>query len=650
MSKIRLFAGALALTLLTIHLVFPITEASASMEDTASAVSEEQSEIESITEEESIQETESFLEELLPDEPLIQDETAAEEELPKELPIEALAPSAAEVIDISAPASGAGYTYTGGTLTFTADSTGKEYILRQSGTAAVLRVRIEPDVDTSLTLDDVNISGRVQIETGARLLLLLKGDNSVGNSVLVLTDAHITIDSASGSGSTSGTLNAASGVFGYAAIGGVGRVTINGGTINAQIVSGNTAAGLGGNLGRAGYVTINGGAVNVNSAGSGACIGSGFGMGGGEININGGAVAVTATGRGPGIGPGNAALTNVPVNIQGGTVTAKGGDGGAGIGGGNIGNAKAVLNVGSAAVIKAYSSGTRNSKPALDITGANLGDGYYINAKLDTAPSEAQETTLSVYAGGDMSGISNMLALPAGYRHFAYTTNSTAAQNDYIDTEDGRQVVRVADENREIYSVNDSSVLPVKLMAPPAICSVTVSKMVDGSFANKSKVFDFTMYFANISGVPLAAGTAFNYIGGIIPGSGAEAPANGTLALDAQGKAGFSLLHGQRITISGLPISSMIRIVETANEDYATQYKDSIEANPVYSNDTGSKLIFTLTRAFAFTNTRVFIVPTGVTDGTGGEWDAILAILPALIMGGVTWKAAWRKLRKELER
>jgi len=156
--------------------------------------------------------------------------------------------------------------------------------------------------------------------------------------------------------------------------------------------------------------------------------------------------------------------------------------------------------------------------------------------------------------------------------------------------------------------------------------NLTISKTVTGAYANMEKASTFTVTLLESDGVTPLNGT-FNYTGGIIAGSGATAPANGTLTLNSSGAATFTLQHGQTITIAGIATSGKVRIVETADSNYATSFKDSEDASSTSSADTGVRAMTAADRTFDFTNARS-VVPGGVSTGSGG---IVLLALPALL-------------------
>lgn len=151
----------------------------------------------------------------------------------------------------------------------------------------------------------------------------------------------------------------------------------------------------------------------------------------------------------------------------------------------------------------------------------------------------------------------------------------------------------------------------------PREINLTVAKLVEGNYIDKTKEFSFTMYFQDSSGTALPAGTELLYTGGIIAGSGAITPADGRLTLAAEGKAEFTLKHGQQITIINPESQGKIRIVETADGDYQTTFTDSGAAGTTTGTDTGVVDLIRADRTFRFINTRI---KTAVyIDGSAGN-------------------------------
>ena len=415
-------------------------------------------------------------------------------------------------INLSSPA---GTTMTGvtwdgaATLTFNSGANEKVYAITQTDNSQLIRfIVFQNGVDTTAEINNINISGSVQLQGNASVKMLLAGSNDISGSIFMAPAASITFDSANEAGSADGLLNVRSTSVSYAGIGG-GNVMIDGGTLTA--IGGYYGAGIGGGDGTEGNVTINGGIVDStggyngagigggrNSAGGsvminggtvtatggyyGAGIGGGytgsggtitinggtidatgnfFGAGigggwtgdGGTISINGGTVAAACSGNyGAGIGGGYSGAGGT-ISIYGGTVTATGGagQGGAGIGGGYSGSGGAALSIGSGADIKAYSTG---DLPALFASGVT-GGGYFVNCVLsDTSPSVS---SLVVYANGDPSTVLATLSVPSDCKGFAFTipdSSASAEYNIYLQNS-GRMtpVLRSSDGDPGIFSI-----------------------------------------------------------------------------------------------------------------------------------------------------------------------------------------------------
>lgn len=300
--------------------------------------------------------------------------------------------------------SGNGWQFNSGVLTITANGT---YSITGTGAATTNRIVISEGVKASLFLKDINIDvseSRYTAAldmTGAEADIFLEGDNILksGYDVAgILTQANettgnsssVTINSASGFGSTDGTLNAICGSGCAAGIGGachtagaspskwtgsVGAITINGGTITA------TANGPGAGIG--------GGGFYAGRSGPGANV---------KVNINGGNVTASSTATGAGIGSGGgsrADFSNVDsITITGGTVTATGNGGGAAIGGGAGGNSGSI-NISDSARANLTVSGwidTENGKTEPIGRGQN---GLYGGNPVDITKVRIREAKLS---------------------------------------------------------------------------------------------------------------------------------------------------------------------------------------------------------------------------------------------------------------
>ena len=143
-------------------------------------------------------------------------------------------------------------------------------------------------------------------------------------------------------GDTQGTLNCKNTGGGCATIGGEsgdvnGAITIDGGNITSEAYSG---AAIGGaetaSDGTSGKITINGGTINATGGYQGAGIGGGGYAGDITVTISGGEINATSGLLGAGIGGGSYAKGNATVTITGGEINATGKGDGAAIGSGYL--------------------------------------------------------------------------------------------------------------------------------------------------------------------------------------------------------------------------------------------------------------------------------------------------------------------------
>jgi hypothetical protein len=271
--------------------------------------------------------------------------------------------------------------------------------------------RIVVQGTATVTLDGASIvlsgdddASPLDLANGANLTLRLAGTNTLTASggaagVHVPEGRTLTITSAAGDGSESGTLTATGGGTGSAGagIGGGmsepgGTITIAGGTVNAQ-GGGYTgdwsgAAGIGGGgdwdstgvqggHGDAGTITITGGVVNATGGSDGAGIGSGGRAPNttGRVTISGGTVNATGGYFGAGIGSGangGGGGTGGDISITGGEVTAQGGVGGTGIGGGNGCSGGTIKITGGSGTATSGSDGTPAIGPCYNASGGSF--------------------------------------------------------------------------------------------------------------------------------------------------------------------------------------------------------------------------------------------------------------------------------------
>ena len=161
---------------------------------------------------------------------------------------------------------------------------------------------------------------------------------------------------------------------------------------------------------------------------------------------------------------------------------------------------------------------------------------------------------------------------------------------------------------------------------------VTISKTVDGPYADSVKTYGFTVHLTDADGVPLPAGTQF------------DTDAGGTLTLLSGGYATFSLGDGQSVTIEGIPAAAEIRIVEDGQPQpgNAVTYIDSKTLVPVNHWDTGFDAVGNAARSFVFTNTRTAPPPMGVREDLRATM-AMISLSALLILAGAAIYVLKRK-------
>jgi len=143
-----------------------------------------------------------------------------------------------------------------------------------------------------------------------------------------------------------------------------------------------------------------------------------------------------------------------------------------------------------------------------------------------------------------------------------------------------------------------------------SLVTITVSKQVEGDYADLTRKFSFKIYLRDSNDNALASGTQLSYLGSVIANSGAEVPDDGILTLDHEGSATFELKHGQQIKITSVP-QGQVRIYEKESPGYSTFYrKGSLDA-PTPGSDT-KWVEMVEDKTFNFTNRRIEVVPSGV--------------------------------------
>lgn len=200
-------------------------------------------------------------------------------------------------------------------------------------------------------------------------------------------------------------------------------------------------------------------------------------------------------------------------------------------------------------------------------------------------------------------------AAVSGYP-FTFPAESAPFVSSYVFTDWKESENGVRKGNTTVLLPNVTADTDIYLIYEKSI--VTVSKEVNGIYADRTKDFLFTIYFSNSGGAPLAEGTVFLYTGGTKSSLEAEAdaPADGMLTLDEEGKATFTLKHGQQISIVAVP-QSTVRVVESADTDYMPSFLTGAALSATNGPDTGTISLDGTDRRFDFINTRIEVVPAG---------------------------------------
>lgn len=176
----------------------------------------------------------------------------------------------------------------------------------------------------------------------------------------------------------------------------------------------------------------------------------------------------------------------------------------------------------------------------------------------------------------------------------------------------------------------------------PPTADVTVSKTITGKMADMTRTFTFTATIWDSTN-SLAANGSFPYSvnTGTTSVNGGAPTSSGTLVLNGSGQATFTLGHGQSITIEGVSSSGHIQIAEQTDSHYYTSHaasgtgytfsKASGDTNP---GDTEKQAMGTANLTVAYTNEKIYVVPTGVSSG--GHAGALLGPV-ATLMALAAW-------------
>ena len=159
---------------------------------------------------------------------------------------------------------------------------------------------------------------------------------------------------------------------------------------------------------------------------------------------------------------------------------------------------------------------------------------------------------------------------------------------------------------------------------PPSTTTLTVSKEVTGDLANRIIAFDFTVILQDSTGNPQSTGEPLLYT---VTDSNQVVLRTGALTLDNEGRAMFSLRHGQRIHITEVPLEGSVQIVEALDDHYQAWFTDSesVESKEK-GHDTGLRSM-TEDRVFHFENARFEVPATGIALGSTGGALLLLTLI-----------------------
>ena len=166
--------------------------------------------------------------------------------------------------------------------------------------------------------------------------------------------------------------------------------------------------------------------------------------------------------------------------------------------------------------------------------------------------------------------------------------------------------------------------------------NLTVSNTVMGDYADRTKEFTFTVTLWDSNNVLFSAGTVLSVTGDI---------SVTTLTVDANGQVTFPLKHGQTVVIQDAPRDGRVQIVESARDNYGVTTFIADGSGVVETGwDTNVRLMNSEDRAFAFSNARNTVVPTGIflDDSLG----MILLVIALPLSLGLVAGMVYRTRRK----
>ena len=205
----------------------------------------------------------------------------------------------------------------------------------------------------------------------------------------------------------------------------------------------------------------------------------------------------------------------------------------------------------------------------LDVAPAKEG-----SLKLTKAVTGEQQSTASfeftVKLTGEASGISGRygdLTFDAGTAKVSLQAGQSATAEhlpagvDYTVTEEKSEDYSTSSEG-ETGTIVDGGTATADF-TNARLYKLTLAKTVSGQAADSSQDFTLDVTLKDSSGKALTG--TYSYTGSTVAGSAAAAHADGTIALDVEGKGSVTLKPGQTVTIKGLPSGASYEVEEAAS-------------------------------------------------------------------------------------
>lgn len=158
-----------------------------------------------------------------------------------------------------------------------------------------------------------------------------------------------------------------------------------------------------------------------------------------------------------------------------------------------------------------------------------------------------------------------------------------------------------------------------------------VSKTV-GEYVDKNIAFEFNITFKHDDGTFFAKGETLAYKGGVLAGSGATAPADGSIAIGDHGVGSIKLTHGQTITIAGISENATIVVAETPVSGCVASYQ--IDGGSRQEGTTSIDIAMEKAdKSVAFLN-EYMVTPTGVDQKKPSGFAPVVILFLCAAGGG----------------